>query len=558
MLLEAIGAGKDLGRVHEIASILVRCGFGGLVRRLGLGHALEQAGKTLHWKYAEETAVLEAHQRARHALEKLGPTFVKLGQVLATRVDLFPPEWIAEFELLQDAAPPLDFEELRAQLEEDLGGPPEDVFAEFDTEAMAAASIAQVHRARLHDGTQVIVKIRRPGIKKTVEADLRLMKRLAQIAARDNPDAQRFHAEEVVHQFSLSLRRELDLAHECRNAVRVSESLAGHEHIVVPKVFWQWTSERVNVQEYIDGIPGRDLAAFAAAGLDRRLIASRGASAVLRMVLVDGFFHADPHPGNIFFLRDNRIALIDFGMTGHLPEERRFQVIELLHGMVERDTARVCEVLLEWSNNANAPTERLVADICAFLDQYHGMALGQVDLPAMIRDMMAMLRENHLVLPADLSMMFKVFLTLDGFCRQLNPDFDLIAEARPFVRHAMIMRYTPGEVAKRGWHGLSGMVDLLTGLPRDLRRLVRAARGGSLRLHIQVEELEHFGERLDSAVSRLTIGMITAAFIIGTSIMLSVTGDTEYLAMSILAGLGFSLAALGGVWVLLSIWRGRR
>jgi ubiquinone biosynthesis protein len=557
MLLEAISAGKDLGRVHEIASILVRCGFGGLVRRLGLGHALEQAGKTLHWKYAEETAVLEPHQRARHALEKLGPTFVKLGQVLATRVDLFPPEWIAEFELLQDAAPPLDFEDLRAQLEEDLGGPPEEIFAEFDTDALAAASIAQVHRARLHDGTEVIVKIRRPGIKRTVEADLRLMKRLAQIATRENPDAQRFRPEEVVHQFILSLRRELDLAHECRNAERVAENLADHEHIVVPKVYWQWTSERVNVQEYIDGIPGRDLAAFAAAGLDRRLIASRGASAVLRMVLVDGFFHADPHPGNIFFLHDNRIALIDFGMIGHLTEERRFQVVELLHAMVERDTTRVCEVLLEWSNNAHAPSERLVADICAFLDQYHGMALGRVDLPAMIRDMMAMLRENRLMLPADLSMMFKVFLTLDGCCRQLNPDFDLIAEARPFVRHAMIMRYTPAEVARRGWHGLSGMIELLTGLPRDLRRLVRAARGGALRVHIQVDELEHFGERLDSAISRLTIGMITAAFIIGTSIMLSVTGDTEYLAMSILAGLGFSLAALGGVWVLFSIWRGR-
>jgi len=557
MLLEAISAGKDLGRAHEIASILVRCGFGGVVRRLGLGHALEQAGKKLHWKYAEETAVLESHQRARHALEELGPTFVKLGQVLATRVDLFPPEWIAEFELLQDAAPPVDFDDLRAQLEEDLGTSPEEIFAEFDTEPLAAASIAQVHRARLRDGAEVIVKIRRPGIKRVVEADLRLMKRLAQVATRENPETQRFCPDEVVHQFSLALRRELDLAHECRNAVRVAESLAEREHIVIPKVYWQWTSERVNVQEYIDGISGRDMAAFEAAGLDRRLIAQRGASAILRMVLVDGFFHADPHQGNIFFLRDNRIALIDFGMIGHLTEERRFQVIELLHGMVERDTSRVCEVLLEWSNSTRAPSERLVADICAFLDQYHGLSLGQVNFPVMVRDMMAMLRENRLVLPSDLSMMFKVFLTLDGFCRQLNPDFDLIAEARPFVRHAMIMRYTPGEVAKRGWHGLSGMIDLLTGLPRDLRRLLRAARHGALRVHIDIEELEHFGERLDSAASRLTIGMITAAFIIGTSIMLSVTGDTEYLAMSILAGFGFSLAALGGVWVLLSIWRGR-
>jgi ubiquinone biosynthesis protein len=244
-------------------------------------------------------------------------------------------------------------------------------------------------------------------------------------------------------------------------------------------------------------------------------------------------------------------------MIGHLTEERRFQVIELLHGMVERDTGTVCEVLMDWSDSSNVPSERLVADICTFLDQYHGLALGQVRFPDMVRDMMAMLRDNQLALPADLSMMFKVFLTLEGFCRAVNPDFDLVAETRPFVRNALIARYTPQEIAKRGWHGLSGLIDVLTGLPRDMRRLVRAARRGALRVHINVEELEHFGERLDSAVSRLTVGMITAAFIIGTSIMLSVTGDTEYLAMSILAGLGFSLAALGGVWVLLSIWRGR-
>jgi ubiquinone biosynthesis protein len=225
--------------------------------------------------------------------------------------------------------------------------------------------------------------------------------------------------------------------------------------------------------------------------------------------------------------------------------------------MVERDSNCVCEVLLDWSHNMNVPSERLVTDICAFLDQYHGMPLGKVNLPDMLHAMMAMLRENQLALPSDLSMMFKVFLTLDGFCRQLNPEFDLIVEARPFVRQALILRYTPGEVAKRGWKGLAGAMDLLTGLPKDLRRLLRAARRGSLRVHIDIEELDRFGERLDRAVSRLTIGMITASFIIGTSIMLSVTGDTEYLGMSLLAVLGFSMAAVGGLWVLFSIWRGK-
>jgi ubiquinone biosynthesis protein len=175
----------------------------------------------------------------------------------------------------------------------------------------------------------------------------------------------------------------------------------------------------------------------------------------------------------------------------------------------------------------------------------------------MLRDMMEMLRANKLALPSDLSLMFKVFLTLDGFGRQLNPEFDLVAEARPFVRKTLLLRYSPNEVAKRGWRGLAGVMDLFVGLPKDFRRLLRAARRGALRVHIDIDELDRFGERLDRAVSRLTIGMITAAFIIGTSIMLSVTGDTEYLGMSILAALGFTLAAFGGLWVLVSIWRGR-
>jgi ubiquinone biosynthesis protein len=558
MFMEALNAARDLGRVHEIASILVQCGFGDLVRRLGLGHALEKAGRSIHWKYAEETACLLPRQRARHAMERLGPTFVKLGQLLATRVDLFPADWIAEFELLQDSAPPVPMEALREQLEEDLGGPPEEIFAEFDTEPLAAASIAQVHRARLHDGAQVVVKIRRPGIKQVVDADLRLMERMAQIATKDNPEAHRFRPQEVVHQFSLSLRRELDLAHECRNATRVANKLHKSDHVVVPRIYWQWTCERVNVQEYIQGIPGKNMAALDDAAYDRALIARRGATAIMKMVLIDGFFHADPHPGNIFFLPDNRIALIDYGMVGHLSEERRYQVVELLHGMVERDSATVCEVLLEWSHNTHPPSERMVADICAFLDQYTGVPLGQLNLREMISNMMTMLRDNELALPSDLSLMFKVFLTLDGFGRQLNPAFDLIAEARPFVRQAMILRYSPNEIAKRGWRGVAGVMDLLVGLPKDFRRLLRAARHGALRIHIDVAELDRFGDRLDRAASRLTIGMITAAFIIGTSIMISVTGDTEYLGISILAGFGFSLAVVGGLWVLLSIWRGHR
>ncbi|MGO8787516.1 MAG: ABC1 kinase family protein, partial [Terriglobia bacterium] len=279
MLWEALSAARDLGRVHDIAAVLIRYGFGDLVQRIGMARALERAGKVLGWRTPEELARLAPPARVRRALEDLGPTFIKLGQILATRVDLFRPEWIAEFGKLQDAAPAVPFPDLRRQLTEDLGDDPEAIFAGLETQPLAAASLAQVHRARLTDGTAVILKVRRPGIRPTVEADLRLLKFLAEIVEAEAPDLRRYRPRDVVHQFTLTLRRELDFSSECRNAERIRHNFAAHSEIVVPRVHWQWSGERLNVQDYIYGIPGRDLAEVDAGGLDRKLLARRGANA---------------------------------------------------------------------------------------------------------------------------------------------------------------------------------------------------------------------------------------------------------------------------------------
>ena len=261
MLWEALGAARDLGRVHDIAAVLIRYGFGDLVQRLGMARALERAGKVLHLRGPDDIARLEPAARVRRALEELGPTFVKLGQILATRADLFPPDWIAEFGMLQDAAPAVPFEAIRAQLAEDLGEAPEAVFAELDTTPLAAASLAQVHRARLADGSPVVLKIRRPGIRPVIEADLRLLARLAEIMEAEAPDLRRYRPREVVREFAHSLRRELDFSAEGRNAERIAASFADHPEIVVPRIHWQWTGERLNVQDFVEGLPGRAVAA---------------------------------------------------------------------------------------------------------------------------------------------------------------------------------------------------------------------------------------------------------------------------------------------------------
>jgi len=283
---ETLGTVRDLGRLQEIAVVLIRYGFGDVVRRIGLATTLERAGRLLHWNEdRQELLRMTAPVRVRSAMQDLGPTFVKLGQVLATRVDLLPPEWIAELSELQNAVPALPYADIREQLEADLGAPPAEVFAFLDETPMAAASLAQAHRARLHDGREVVLKVRRPGIRDVVEADLRLLARLAEIVEARLPDLRRYRPAEVVQQFTVSLRRELDFAAECRNAERIARNFSGRDDILIPQVHWQWTCESLNVQDFVDGIPGRDLAGGDAAGVDRRELARRGAGIVLKMVL---------------------------------------------------------------------------------------------------------------------------------------------------------------------------------------------------------------------------------------------------------------------------------
>jgi ubiquinone biosynthesis protein len=540
---------RDLGRVQEIGAVLLRYGFGDLVRRLGIA---------LHWKEAAQSAALNAPESARRALQDLGPTFVKLGQILATRVDLFAPEWIAELEKLQDRAPASPYPEVRAQLCDDLGGPPESVFAAFDAQPIAAGSIAQVHRARLADGTDVAVKVRRPGIVPVVEADLRLLARLAEMLETRFPELARFRPREVVRQFAGTLRRELDLATECRNAERVAASFRDRPEIVVPKVYWDWTSERVNVQQYIDGTPSRDPEALAAAGLDRAVLAHRGAQAMLKMVLEDGFFHADPHPGNVFYLPGNRVAFIDFGMAGHLSERRRDELVRLLDGLVGRDAEGVVDILLEWAGAAQVDSEKLAADVDAFIDRYHGLPLQDLRMGAMLADMTTLLREHRLALPPDLALVLKACVTLETYGRELDPQFDMVGEAAPFLQAATLERFGPARLAKRGWRASRILLDTLADLPRDLRELVRSARNGQLQVHVDLTTLYRFGQQLDGAANRLAIGIVTAAFIVGSAIVMTVEGGPTLLGLPLFGLLGFLGAAVAGAWLLISILRSGR
>jgi ubiquinone biosynthesis protein len=548
--------GRDLGRAFEIASTFARYGGGDLVRRLRLAAMLHRAGHVLPAAaHLEEFVALSPPVRTRRAFEALGPTFVKLGQVLATRVDLFTDEWIEQFGALQNQVPAAPYEEVRAQLIEDLGAPPEQVFAHFDPAPLAAASIAQVYRARLDDGTEVVVKVRRPGIRPVIEADLRLLQRVAQAMETHLPEMRRYEPVAVVAQFRESLRRELDLAAECRHAERIAASFASDDTLLIPKVHWHYCGERVNVQDFVRGIAVCDLPALAAAGIDPRVIAKRGAQAILAMMLRDGFFHADPHPGNVFALAGDRIALIDFGMVGRLSGLRRTQVVNLLHALVERDAEAVTETLLGWTDAVSVDEERLGQDVDTFIDHYHGVPLGQLDLGAMLLEIAALLREHRLRLPPDLALLIKVCITLEGMGRTLDPAFDMASEAEPFLRRALIERYAPRAVLRRGARAMAELVDTAAALPHDLRRAARALRSGRMRLNLRLDQLTRFGRQVDHSANRLTMGIVVAALVIGSSITMTVGGGPELLGLPAFGLLGFIGAVLAGAWLMLSIWR---
>src|SRR6516164_8238040 len=433
MVSGVFSVARELPRLREISSVLIRHGLGDIVRRAGVSTLLERTGQVLQWGQASEVAHLEPQQRARLALEQLGPTFVKLGQMLSTREDLLPAVWTDELNRLYSQVAPVPFDDLLPQIEQALGRSPFEVFANLEREPYAAASIAQIHRATLTSGTPVILKIRRPGIVAKVDADLRILEHLAHLAEREIPEARRYRPVDVVGQLRRSLERELDLAVEARNTERFARNFAGDLDVLIPRVYWEWTSSLMNVQEHIEGIRGDDLEAIDKAGLDRKVIGARGVDAMLKMILIDGFFQADPHPGNVMCLPGNRIALIDFGMVGRLSPARRNQLVNLLAGFVHQDEETMLDVLLDWRGNEAVNEARLAADLGELAVDYSDAQLKDLRIGALLHRVSAILREHSIVLPTDLALLFKALITLEGFGRQYDPEFRLVERAEPFL-----------------------------------------------------------------------------------------------------------------------------
>jgi ubiquinone biosynthesis protein len=502
---------------------------------------------------------LSRPEYVRRALEELGATFIKLGQILSTRADLLPPAYQVELAKLQDAAPPLKTEVVMGIIAAEFGRPVDAVFSSFSDAPLACASIGQVHAATLADGTRVVVKVQRPGVAEQIEQDLQILRNLAATASRRWPVAEEYDVVGLVHEFAHTLRAETDYIQEGRNAERFAENFAGDDSVYFPSVFWGQTTGRVLTLERIDGIKVDDLAAMDAAGIDRAKVAMNGARMVLKMVFRDRFFHADPHPGNFFIQPGGRIGVVDFGMVGTMGPRIQEQLVWALLAYTSEDPDRQVDAMYELGvAGGHIDRAALKRDVEHLRARYYGRPVGEIAIGPVVTDVLGVVRRHRLHLPTGYALLVKTVLMHESLVTRLDPSFEFNAVLGPYARGMIVRHFSP-----LGWGKAFGQagVDLARlglELPQQVRRLLGSLQRGDVELAIRPTGFEPLLRRLERIANRLVLGIVTAAFVVALAVLLSayhVRSDPQTAGI-LLAG--FVLASILGVYVAWSILRSGR
>lgn len=551
---------RKLRRYREIAYVLVKHGLGELADLLELPPYLTLPRRLLQrWRRA--TLPLGAPKRLRMALEELGPTFVKLGQALSTRPDSVPPSYIAELVKLQDTVPPVEWEAIRRQIEDELEVPLEKLFAAFDPVPLAAASLSQVHAATLSDGSEVVVKVQRPNIDATIETDLDILFDLARLLQARTSRGEIYNLLEIAEEFATTLRAELDFYREGRNADRFRVNFAGEPNLHIPQVYWDYTTHRVLVLERISGIKIDDVEALDAMGYDRHRIALHTARIFIKEMLEDGFFHADPHPGNFVVMRGDVIGAMDFGMVGHLGHRTRTDLIRLYIVAVQLDEEGVVNQLIRMGV-ITGPVDRLGLrrDVERLLRKYQGIPLGAVRAREVVEDVRSVVFRHHLHLPSELWLLGKTMAMMEGVGMKLDPDFDIFAVSEPYVRRLVWQMASPRSWGPPLLKGVGDWVELLGLIPRVGSQLLARAERGELELTVSHQGLDQALRRVDRSANRLSISVLLAALIVGLALLIPTFNLIEQGGLiAALVLVGFAGASLLGLWLVVSILRsGRR
>ena len=547
---------RNLGRYREILTILFKYGFGELIDTLKIEQYLEISLQMLFKKQPKNLERLSRPERIRLVFEELGPTFIKFGQILSTRPDLIPYEYAKELEKLQDDVPPFEYNDVRRIIWEDFGQSVDAVFQSFEEKPMAAASIGQVHRAKLESGEEVVVKVQRPDIRKIIEVDLEIMLHIGYLMERHLEEFDIQHPTRLVGIFARTIEKEINYKIEAANTEHFGRQFLDNPTIYIPKVYHDLTTNRVITMEYVNGVKASEIVTLREEGYDLVEIADRGASLLMDQFFVQGFFHADPHPGNILILPENVICYVDFGMMGRINRRERHDFADLIMYIVRRNERKVVDVILKLVE-VHGPVNRseLESDVAELIDSYLGLPLKHLEVGPIMQQLLELVSRHKLCLKPNLYLVVKAAATVEGLGRVLNPDFEFVEHAEPFIKKLQLERYHPQNIAGDLLESGAELFELLKEIPGELREILRLTRQGRIKIEFEHRGLESLLTHLDRTSNRIAFAIVIAAQVVGSALIVLADVPPKWYDIPVIGLLGFLVAVIMGLWLLISMLR---
>ncbi|MDF1698428.1 MAG: AarF/ABC1/UbiB kinase family protein [Saprospiraceae bacterium] len=541
-------------RYEKVVAILIKYGFEDLLSHPPFNKIIPQTNVFVPVRHGKKVSQFSRYERIRMACEELGTTFIKFAQIASNRPDLLPEELITELEKLQDQAPEVPIEDIKETLEQELPAPFSDVLDYFNPVPLARASMAQVHRARLRGGKEVVLKIQRPGIQQTIELDIAILKNLVSIVNNYFPQYLVYQPQELVKMFEESITEELSFNLEANNLEHFQKMFQGNEEVFIPSIYRELCTDKIICMELVEGYKITDLKSLQKYNITGKSLAKRGIRLYFEQVFEHGFFHADPHPGNIFVLKDGRIAFIDYGMVGTVIDSDKILFARILLSMYERDVQGLKKAILKFSSGLTKEEERAFEyDVIYFLRQYSRISIENIDGNEVMRGLNSLFYDYKIKIPSNLLLLIKALVIIEGVGLKLDPEYDIIENIGPFVQRLISKKYNPNRLQKELFRSIEDTSEMVKEFPSDVRSIINKIKEGKIHVEIEHKGLGPFAHSLDKTVNRLSFTLIIVAVIIASSLIIVAKIPPFYYEIPLLGVIGFTISGILTLWLINAI-----
>jgi ubiquinone biosynthesis protein len=551
---------KSANRIRQIINVFLKYGFGKVIDQIHLGRFIPFRKRIRAFGQWPPVKSPSAPEQLRMAFAELGPSFIKLAQILSARPDLITKRYAEEFKKLQDRVPPFPVEEAVRIIEQEAGMNLDNIFSSFDRTPVAAASIAQVFQGKLIDGSDVIIKVQRPQIREQIETDIGILTYAANLLEKYLPESNFFNPTGIVEEFSRTVRKELDFLEEARNCNRFRKNFENNPDVHIPKIFDQYTTDKVIVMERIVGVRIDDIVRITELGLDRRRLAKIGVDAYFKQILEDGFFHADPHPGNIFAMPSGQIGFMDFGIVGRVSPELRESMANTFIALINKDFDRLIDQYIELGVvpehvDLDAFRKEFKADLAEFFEPLYGLTLKEINFAEYIDTVTHIAIKHKMKIPSDLLLVNKAMLILENLGSELDPEFNFIAAAEPYATALLKERLKPGKMLEKARKNVMELTDYAVLFPRQVKQVIQKVLRDDIGMKMNIIGLDKLIKDLDRSTNRIAFSLIISAILLSSAIMHATGAGPAFLGFSLLGMTAFGIALVLGIWLLISIIR---